>query len=65
MNKIFFFILGFILTTVGTIYIISYLNLLTIGYNFLEYVKFIIRRIECLYAIIGITIIFITILKRR
>lgn len=65
MNKIFFFILGFILTTVGTIYIISYLNLLTIGYNFLEYVKFIIRRIECLYAVIGITIIFITILKRR
>lgn len=65
MNKIFFFILGFILTTVGTIYIISYLNLLTIGYNFLEYVKFIIRRIECLYAVIGITIIFITLLKRR
>lgn len=65
MNKIFFFILGFILTTIGIIYIISYLNLLTIGYNFLEYVKFIIRRIECLYAIIGITIIFITILKRR
>lgn len=65
MNKIFFFILGFILTVIGTIYIISYLNLLTIGYNFLEYIHFIIRRIECLYAVVGIIIMFITILKRR
>lgn len=65
MNRIFFFILGFILTVIGIIYIISYLNLLTIGYNFLEYIHFIIRRIECLYAVIGIIIILITLIKRR
>lgn len=65
MNKIFFFLVGFGLTTIGLIYIICYLNLLTIGYNFLEYVNFIIRRTECLYALFGIIIMLLTILKRR
>ena len=65
MNRIFCFTLGFFLTVIGTIYIISYLNLLTLGYNFLEYIHFIIRRLECLYAPIGIIIMFITLIKRR
>lgn len=66
MNKIFFLFLGFILTLIGFVYIISYLNLLTIGYNFNEYVNFIIRRIECLFSVIGIIIIALTIfIKRR
>lgn len=58
--RIFFFLIGFGLTVIGMVYIISYLNLLEIGYNFLEYVNFIIRRIECLYSIIGIIIIILT-----
>ena len=60
-QKIFLFLIGFGLTTIGLVYIISYLNLLTIGYNFLYYVNFIIRRIECLYAPIGLILIFISI----
>ena len=60
MTKLFWFLIGFGLTIIGFIYIISYLNLLSIGYNFKEYVYFIIRRIECLNAIIGIIIMFIT-----
>ena len=40
-------------------YIICYLNLLNLGYNFIEYVNFIIRRIECINAIIGIIIMII------
>lgn len=60
-QKIFLFLIGFGLTVIGFIYIISYLNLLTIGYNFLYYVNFIIRRIECLYAPIGLILIFISI----
>lgn len=59
--RIFFFLLGFGLTIIGSVYIITYLNFLTIGYNFNEYVNFIIRRIECWYALIGLTIIFLTI----
>lgn len=57
MNRLFFLLIGFGLTVIGFVYIISYLNLLTIGYNFFEYVNFIIRRIECLYAVLGISII--------
>ena len=57
-RKIFLFLIGFGLSVIGFVYIISYLNLLTIGYNFLYYVNFIIRRIECLYAPIGLILIF-------
>lgn len=59
--RVFFFLIGFGLTVVGGVYIISYLNLLTIGYNFLEYVNFIIRRIECLSAFAGIILISLAI----
>lgn len=59
--RIFIFLLGYALTIIGLIYIISYLNLLELGYNFLEYVNFIIRRIECIYLIIGIILIILSI----
>ncbi len=59
--RIFLFLIGFGLTTIGFVYIISYLNLLSIGYNFLEYVNFIIRRFECLNAPLGIIIMIISI----
>lgn len=61
LTRIFVFLLGYALTVIGLVYIISYLNLLAIGYNFLEYVNFIIRRIECIYASIGIILIFLAI----
>ena len=59
--RIFIFLIGFGLTIIGSMYIISYLNLITIGYNFLEYVNFISRRFECLITIVGIIIMFLTI----
>ena len=61
MVRIFFFLLGFGLTLLGFVYIISYLNLMTIGYNFYDYVNFISRRLECYYALIGIIILLLTI----
>ena len=61
LMRIFFFLIGFGLTIIGFVYIISYLNLLTIGYNFLEYVNFISGRFECLSALFGIIMIFLTI----
>lgn len=56
MLRIFLFLLGFGLMVIGSSYIILYLNLMTMGYNFLNYVNFIIRRIECYYSIIGIVL---------
>ena len=58
--RIFFFLIGFGLTTIGFVYVIVYLNLFSIGYNFFEYVNFIIRRFECLMTVLGILIMFIT-----
>ena len=59
--RVFLFLLGFGLTTLGSVYIICYLNLLDIGYNFLQYVNFIIRRIECLNFIFGILLMIISV----
>ena len=59
--RILIFLIGFGLTTIGFMYIIAYLNLLDIGYNFYEYVNFIIRRIECISLLIGLIIIYLTI----
>ena len=61
MIRIFFFLTGFALMVIGFVFLILYLNLLTIGYNFLDYGKFIIRRIECYYTIIGFILILLTI----
>lgn len=58
--KIFLFILGFIITGISISFIIIYLNLLTIGYNFREFVYFISRRIECLSIILGIVFMIIS-----
>ena len=56
MSRIFFFLFGFGLMTVGFIYLILYLNMLNVGYNFYDYVHFIIKRIECYFTIIGLVI---------
>ena len=59
--RFFLFLFGFGLTTIGFVYIICYLNLFTIGYNFFDFVNFIIRRIECLNDIIVIIIMYLSI----
>ena len=61
MITVFFFLLGFGLMVIGCSFIILYLNLTTMGYNFLEYVNFIIRRVECYFSIIGFIIIILSI----
>ena len=63
MTRFFFFLVGFGLTLIGCIYIIIYLNLTTIGYNFYEYVNFIIRKPEFLIAFLDFVIMFLSIPK--
>ena len=63
--RFFLFLLGFGLTTIGSVYIICYLNLFSIGYNFFQYVNFIIRRIECLNAPIGTIIMILSLTIKR
>ena len=61
MSRIFFFLFGFGLMTIGFVYIILYLNILSIGYNFSYYVHFISRRIECYFSVIGFIILNLSI----
>lgn len=60
MVRVFFFLLGFGLMVIGCSFIILYLNLTTMEYNFLEYVNFIIRRIECLNFVFGVIFMIIS-----
>ena len=59
--RIGFLILGFFMALIGSVYIITYLNLMTVGYNFLEYVNFIIRRTECIIFMIGMILMLLSI----
>lgn len=50
---------GIFLSSLGLMFIILYMNLLTLGYSFWEFVHFISTRIECLLFVLGwILIIF-------
>lgn len=58
MIKVILFILGIFLCSFGLLFDLLYLNLLSMGYSFSEYVKFIISRFECNALFIGIIILF-------
>ena len=60
-TRICLFLIGFGLTIIGFVFIILYMNLMTVGYSFLEYVNFIIRRPEVLLALIGLIILNLSI----
>jgi len=62
MIRVFFFLVGFALMVIGFSFLILYLNLVTIGYNFSDYVNFITRRIECYYTLVGFIMILLTII---
>ena len=59
------FLIGFGFSIIGFIYIIAYLNYLTIGYTFMDYLNLIITKPECLLAIIGVFLISIVIFRKR
>lgn len=61
MIRIFFFLLGFGLSVIGFMYMLLYLNLLSMGYTKIEYIAFIMKQSECIIGIIGIIMISLTI----
>ena len=64
MLRLSLFLIGFGLSTIGFVYIITYLNYLSVGYSFLEYLKLIFTRFECLLAVIGIILISLVVLTK-
>jgi hypothetical protein len=52
---------GFTLAVSGGVSIIAYLNLLSTGNDFFDYINYIIKRIECYLLGVGILIIWLSI----
>ena len=61
MTRVFFFLLGFGMSVIGFMYMMLYLNLMTMEYSFSEYIVFILKRIECIFGLIGLVVVTITI----
>jgi hypothetical protein len=57
-------IFGIFISSIGLMFLILYTNLFTLGYSFLDFVKFIITRFECLLFLIGIIIILFSMKER-
>ena len=64
MGRMFFFLLGFGLMVIGFTYIITYMNLMSMGYSFSQYLSFIVSKVECLFAFIGFILVSIIILTK-
>lgn len=65
LYKIFLLFLGIILISYSLFFMIVYLNLLNIGYSLIDYLFFIVRRVECLIFIVGVFFIFIVMRKEK
>ena len=62
--RILLFLVGFGLSVIGFMYILAYLNYLSVGYTFSDYIKLIFSKIECLLAPIGLIILSLSIFLR-
>lgn len=65
MLRFILFLFSFGMSVIGFTYIIIYLNLLSMGYSFSDYLVFILTRFECLISVIGLFIVSIIILGRK
>ena len=65
LKRLVCFILGIVITSYSLMFIIIYMNLIKMGYTFLEYIKYIFTRVECLSIFIGIILICISLRKRK
>lgn len=59
--KLFCLIIGINICAISLMFCLIYLNLLTFGFSFWGYIKFIFSRLEILMFIIGLLLIYISI----
>ena len=64
MIRIFFFLFGMCLMIYSFSYLIMCLNVISIGYNFFDYVNFISSKFSTYLWIIGLFIIICTFIRR-
>ena len=63
--KFFMFIIGFTLSSLSLTFLFLYLNILNIGYSFIEFINFIIRKWELYLFFIGIILMIISLRKGK
>lgn len=64
MRLVFFFV-GLFLWITGCTYFILYLNLLTMGYTIIDFLRYVILGYPGLILSVGFILIFVTIFKKR
>ena len=63
--KIFLLIMGILLSSISMFFIVLYLNLLNMGYDFTEYIIFIFSRVECYLIFIGVLFLYLVFRKGK
>ena len=64
LTKIFLFIMGFGFMLLGLSTLILYINLFSFGYNFKEYINYIIKLPELYYFLIGFFLVNVSIFSK-
>lgn len=64
LTKIFLFLMGFGFMLLGLSTLILYINLFSFGYNFKEYINYIIKLPELYYFIIGFFLVNLSIFSK-
>ena len=59
------FIIGFILSSLSLTFLLLYINVLNIGYSFLDFINFIIRKWELYLFFVGIILMVISLRKEK
>ena len=64
LTKIFLFLMGFGFMLLGSSTLILYINLFSFGYNFKEYINYIIKLPELYYFLIGFFLVNVSIFSK-
>ncbi len=64
LTKIFLFLMGFGFMLLGLSTLILYINLFSFGYNFKEYINYIIKLPELYYFLIGFFLVNVSIFSK-
>ena len=64
MARVFLFLIGFGFMIIGFSTLSLYINLFSFGYNFKEYVCYIVKLPELYYLVIGFILVNVSILKK-
>ncbi len=63
LKRVLLFTLGIFISSYSLMFIIIYINLFKMGYNFIDYIKYIFTHTECLLIYIGLLMIIISLKK--